>query len=125
MDDIFNILFFVVTIIVFVLSAIRKGKGTNKEPQSNIQQSLESLFDLPIEKEYETEDDFVQHVPEKEAEVIESEKSDEKVIDIKESHKNIPDVIKKAEIGSDKTEKVEFDLRSAIIYKEILNRKEF
>lgn len=125
MDDIFNILFFAVAIIVFIVSAIRKNKRGAQKPKSNIQSSIEALFDIPQERQVIETNDFIQHVE------TNKEKVSKTVFEniIEKKHKErvsvIPDKIKEYEISDVSESDGTFDLRSAIIYKEILNRKEF
>lgn len=125
MDDIFNILFFVVTIIIFIISAIRKNKKGSQKPKNSIQSSIESFFDIPQEEIKVETNDFMQQVSINKDDLEEIEIPKKVTRDFTEAKSVIPDEIKEDEIGRPSEAGIEFDLRSAIIYKEILNRKEF
>ncbi|MGE4287611.1 MAG: hypothetical protein AB7E36_02890 [Salinivirgaceae bacterium] len=122
MDDLIQILFFVLTFVLFVFSAIRKQKKPNNKPASAVDVTLESLFGIPMaeepqqtqvndyitkeEEEYEFGTD--EGVPELMPETVTSKVEEEMDGDEEESE-NIP--------------AYDFDLRKAVIYSEILNRK--
>ena len=127
MDDVIQILVFVVTIVIFIASAVIKQKKKPNGKSSNFESVVESLFGIPsevnqpvkspiIKDYYEEEEDFV---------IVESKKTEkeyeEGVRSIKlENNVNRVELIEEEEDDED-----QFDLRQAIIYSEIINRKEF
>lgn len=127
MDDLIQILFFVLTFALFVFSAIRKQKKPNNKPASAVDVTLESLFGIPIveepqqtrvndylteEEEYEfgTDEGVSAAKPEMVNQLVEEEVEDEKEWEEEDSQSKIAH---------------EFDLRKAVIYSEILNRKAY
>lgn len=142
MDDLIQILVFVVTFIVFIASAIMKNKKKPDAKVSNFESVVESIFGIPQENlsfqkqvpvndfyqdnftsESFFEDEYNRPTISKEN----SEKKLEKLIK-EEGINAIPDEINSFsdELDADKvTERPEFDLRQAVIYSEILNRKYF
>jgi hypothetical protein len=122
MDDLIQILFFVLTFALFVFSAIRKQKKPNNKPASAVEVTLESLFGIPmVEEPQQTQ---VNDYFTKEEEEYEFG-ADEGVSEL------IPETVNtmvEEETDSDDDESEnnpahEFDLRKAVIYSEILNRK--
>ena len=125
MDDLIQILFFVLAFALFVFSAIRKQKKPNNKPASAAEVTLESLFGIPMveepqqtrvndylaeEEEYEfgTDEGVLEPKPEKVNQLVDEEVEEEKEWEEEESQSKIAH---------------EFDLRKAVIYSEILNRK--
>jgi hypothetical protein len=121
MDDLIQILFFVLTFALFVFSAIRKQKKPNNKPASAVDVTLESLFGIPMveERQPSRTDEYLTEEDEYEF------GADEGVSEL------IPETVtSKVEEETDRDEEesdynpaYEFDLRKAVIYSEILNRK--
>ncbi|PKP11419.1 MAG: hypothetical protein CVU09_03900 [Bacteroidetes bacterium HGW-Bacteroidetes-4] len=126
MDDLIQILFFVLTFALFVFSAIRKQKKPNNKPASAVEVTLESLFGIPMVEEpqqtqvndyltkeeegYEfgTDEGVSAAKPEMVNQLVDDEVKEEKEWEEEKSQSKIAH---------------EFDLRKAVIYSEILNRK--
>ncbi|MGD9992827.1 MAG: hypothetical protein AB7S69_05975 [Salinivirgaceae bacterium] len=125
MDDLIQILFFVLTFALFVFSAIRKQKKPNNKPASAVDVTLESLFGIPMVEErqpsrtdeYLAEEDEYEFgadegvsatKPEMVNHLVDEEVEEEKEWEEEESQSKIAQ---------------EFDLRKAVIYSEIINRK--
>lgn len=142
MDDLIQILIFVVTFIVFIASAIMKNKKKPDAKATNFESVVESIFGIPQEnlsfQKQVPMNDFYQDnftsesffEDEYNRKTISKESSDKKLEKlIKEEGINaIPDNINSisAEFDTDNgIERPEFDLRQAVIYSEILNRKYF
>jgi hypothetical protein len=142
MDDLIQILVFVVTFIVFIASAIMKNKKKPDAKVGNFESVVESIFGIPQEnlsfQKQVPVNDFYQDnftsesffEDEYNRPTISKENSDKKLEKlIKEEGINaIPDDINtfSDEFDADEvTERPKFDLRQAVIYSEILNRKYF
>ena len=142
MDDLIQILVFVVTFIVFIASAIMKNKKKPDAKVSNFESVVESIFGIPQEnlsfQKQVPANDFYQDnftsesffEDEYNRPTISKENSEKKLEKlIKEEGINaIPDDINtfSDEFDADEvTDRYEFDLRQAVIYSEILNRKYF
>lgn len=124
MDELINILVFIGTIAVFIFSAIRKNKNTPNKAQENSAVSLESLFGIQTEEaiDAKTEEVDIAVIEKKPAHKKESYTEN----NIEPESKNaVPDMIKEGEIGDLQPNEDRFDLKSAIVYTEILKRKNF
>ena len=122
MDDIVQVLLFVLTLVIFIFSALRKQKKKPIASVSPADNLLESLFGIPqpnpvfapVEDEMETE-----HYSEIMINPVTATLPEEGIV-----------AITKPEASSRIAEEDEkpfqnFDLRTAIIYNEILTRKNF
>ncbi len=124
MDDLKNILVFVVTIAFFIFSAIRKSKKKSPSKAGSIPQSIESLFGLQSESDGFNDVTKQYDIPVDSVENKKVEANDEEII-VDEGINAIPDEIKKTQITDIIIEKPVFDLKAAVLYSEILKRKEF
>lgn len=124
MDELINILVFIGTIAVFIFSAIRKTKKAPNTGKENSQVNLESLFGFQTEPVAETRNEMADITIANNTIVNEKEPDyEEKIIPKREDP--IPDKIKDGEIGGQQHKKERFDLKAAIVYTEILKRKNF
>lgn len=124
MDELINILVFVVTIVIFIVSAIRKS---NKQPGKSNNKSkvdLESLFGIQVEEPITVETEKPKEVVVKEKPMVDKKARIEKKTKLGGIN-NIPNPIKETEIKENVDNEPEFNLQSAIIYTEILKRKNF
>lgn len=125
MDNIFELVVFFVTAIIFIVSAITKQKKKSNAKPSNVENLVESLFGLPDETQQ-------QNIAEEEPiEYQETKTTYQPKTDFKrtESTIGIKDAIPKDDIATmeneEEDEEIDFDVRQAVIYSEILNRKHF
>lgn len=117
--DLDNIIYIIATIVIFVVSLLGQKKKKVEVPAS--QQEDEGVFTLnDFEKildrkqEYRQTEEVVEEEPEKIEEVS---------VDNEEKHK---ESLKKGNIYADDEENQDgFDVKSAIIYSSILERKKF
>ncbi len=121
MDDLKNILVFVATIAFFIFSAIRKSKKKTASKGGNISESIESMFGLQTEH-IQPSNQF--EAPANLIDVKNDEISNKEII-IKEEVNKMPNEIKQTQITDTIENKPVFDLKEAVIYSEILKRKEF
>lgn len=137
MDDFSQIIGIILAIIFFIASAIRKKNKKNGAPvkENKLSDVLESFLGGEIQHEQEPEPDFVTpyeaEVPKYEPVVRENPKS---TIHSNEEQSSISSSIggtlhsltKKNPMAKPKEKKKHnIDLRQAVIYSEILNRKEY
>lgn len=125
MDDLFQVLIFIITFIIFIVSAVRKQKKKSGNKSKGIEGVIESFFGVQeklIPKPQEVQFEY----PTQEEIVTETIKVD------KPLHEEGEDVIPNSESSIDAYDEVddeieasEFDLQSAVIYSEILNRKTY
>lgn len=123
MDDLVQVLFFLVTLGLFIFSAIRKQKKqpNQKESQPNlIDNTFESLFGIPIEDKNTMPKNTLTHEKEISNNPVNVISDEEVFIDQKDEQSE--ELIEPTEPN---TIPYNFDLKSAIIYNEILNRKHF
>jgi len=122
MDELINILVFVGTIAVFIYSAIRKTKKQPEKGKPVPSVSLESLFGIQVEPITEPKVEVTDEpMPYVKPEYIEEPKL-KKTLKTQEIGA-IPNEIKKNEISDPIIEEESFDLKSAVVYTEILKRK--
>lgn len=125
MDELINVLIFVGTIVVFIVSAIRKNKGKSEKSPNDFSSSIASFFgDVTVDQRKEQEV-VVEHPTPKEHKPFSRYQSIAESMKDKKVRNDISEVIKNTEINDNPNSSIDFDLRSAIIYKEILDRKEF
>jgi len=131
MDDTIQILVFVVTIIVFIVSAVMQQKKKPDAPKSsNFETIVESFFGIPqensqVQREEIRTDYFQSEYTERDAVQNDSFKvRKEKMVDLvnTEGVNAIADPVEESHVDDVVTP---FDARQAIIYSEILNRKYF
>lgn len=123
MDDLVQVLLFVLTLVIFIFSALRKQKKKPTASVSPADNLLESLFGIPQPNPVYTSID---------EEAIEKRYTE---VEIKPVTPTLPDegivaITNKPEASSFIYEEEEetyqpIDLRAAIIYNEILTRKNF
>lgn len=126
MDDVIQVVVFVVTFIIFIVSAILKQKKKTNTKNNNFGKVVESIFGLSVEAPQEPHEDAF----------IDSMIIDE--VGIKSNQKQKPFVNEGVDAIPDKADEIyndfeneeeidepSFDLRKAVIYTEILNRKTF
>lgn len=129
MDDLIQVLVFLVTFIVFIASAIIKQKKKPKTSNNNFDTLVESIFGVaPVN----TANPVYQ---ESSAFVDASEREDERVINsakenafLDEGKDAIPEIKTEQSLNlEEETQEEEtiFDVRKAVIYSAILNRKYF
>lgn len=121
MEDIIQILVFAVSIVIFAVGAIRKQKNNANKTTGSFNNSLESLFDAFADTQQHTIiETQVAKKPEKIVNKVVNKKADlqdgQKAVFAKKTA-NKPKVIK--------TGQNNFNLKSAFIYSEIINRKYF
>lgn len=136
MDDLVQVLIFVATAIFFIFSAVKKSKKKSGNKSVTFESVVESFLGEPVKKaqelEVEPDTEFTQHQAwfeqeHDEVSVVEPSKSTKSSFE-EEGVDAIPD--KKStsnlayEIEEEEAE-LEFDLREAVIYSEILNRKTY
>lgn len=122
MDDLIQILLFVLTFVLIVFSAIRKQKKPNSKQASTVDISLESLFGIPQVEEPQSR---VREFPVEEADDYEfgtDEGVSEPIPEIVNQESEFVEVEEEKEESQSKIAH-DFDLRKAVIYSEILNRK--
>ncbi|MFA6402929.1 MAG: hypothetical protein WCX31_15110 [Salinivirgaceae bacterium] len=123
MDDLVQVLLFVLTLVIFIFSALRKQKkkpATNVSPADNL---LESLFGIPQPSPvYASVDEEAneEHYAEVEIKPVSPRLPDEGIVAIT----NKPEASSLIYEEEEKTYQP-IDLRTAIIYNEILTRKNF
>ena len=118
MDDIIQILFFVLTFALFVYSAIRKQKKQPTKQKGALDHALESFLGFPL-----TAEPLHEKAQYSESRFTEELDSKPQWVD-KQKETKIEAPIKINEAFEEEAPiKPAFDLRSAIIYSEILNRK--
>ncbi|MBI9067127.1 MAG: hypothetical protein JEZ09_07535 [Salinivirgaceae bacterium] len=121
MDDLIQILIVVGSFVVFIISAIRKQKKKPLIAASSAEESIASVFGLNTYDDDKFVDRNTNSYMNSEAEAsnIGKEKAvnDKQTIDNKKQVLEYIDDIEDCDYG--------FDLRSAVIYSEILNRKNF
>lgn len=136
MDDTIQILVFVVTFIVFIVSAIMQQKKKPNAKSSNFESVVESIFGIPQEspqfqKEVSQNDYFQSEYNESDAlqnESFRSRRDNMAKLVEKEGVKGIVDPLSIPEEDSHQEDELAlapFDARQAIIYSEIMNRKYF
>lgn len=151
-DNFDTILYIIIALIAFVISAIGKKKK-KPEPSENDQSVFNTLIndEIPVYKEFEKifniQDAVVEkepvtkpqskniekiHIPEGRARLIEKNslltKSYVSSVHVQENNEIFNHAITNNDLThDDETEKniEEFDLRNAIVYSEILNRKKY
>ncbi len=125
MDDLFQVLIFVVTFIIFIVSAVRKQKKKAGKKVSGIEGLLESFLGQQ-EKPAHTPEEVRFEYPVQEEIITNTAKVTkplrEEGIDAIPDKKIKDDVY---DIVDEEIEESEFDLQSAVIYSEILNRKSY
>ena len=125
MEDVIQVLIFVVTFIIFIVSAVRKQKKKPNAKSSSFNGLIESVLGVPEEirqPQQNIDYDSFQN----DTFIDTDTKSNETLVD--EGIDAIPDNnvddivdIETEDVSPEST----FDLRSAVIYSEILNRKTF
>jgi hypothetical protein len=117
MDDLIQVLFFVLTFALFIYSAIRKQKKPNRQvkPIDNV---LESFLGIPLENEpIKTEEQQQYNLN-----IFENKVS---IVDNQTDTKQEANLAKEMEPEEFNYQEPPFDLRSAVIYSEILNRRTY
>jgi hypothetical protein len=126
MDDAIQVLVFVVTFIIFIVSAVMKQKKKANTKNNNFGNVIESIFGLSVEAPPEPQEDaFVDDIKIDEVGVT-SNPNQESFVN--EGVNAIPDKVNENYNDFESEEELEessFDLRKAVIYTEILNRKTF
>ncbi len=133
MDDIIQVLVFLVTFIIFIASAIMKKKKKPGAKNSNFESLVESFFGVsaqnqPIKKEVQSEQEVSFFEDENKIKNKRVAKNSINTQFIEEGIDAIPDNNDGVKLGNqidNETVEAEFDLREAVIYSEILNRKVF
>lgn len=143
MDDLIQLLVFAITFIVFIASAIMKQKKKPEAKNSNFESVVESLFGIPtepirVQKEtpyveydwndnpkntFDLHDEFIDPKQKAYNDKLAQLVKEEGVKAIK-----VPDEEKFVDVHADEEVEAEvfhFDLRQAVIYSEIMNRKYF
>lgn len=125
MDDLLEIIAFLVTFVIFIVSAIIKQKNKNTTPSESNNGFMETFFDM---------DEATEEAYSKGEILEESLKRKQKMADEKSSQLQAQEGVDAIPDGEDEfyegqeqlaSIKDDFDLRKAVIYSEILNRKTF
>lgn len=121
MDELIQILVFVVSFVVFIVSALRKQKRKVVHEANDINHDLLDFFNVNETNEEKEGELKINSVNEKIVEQSKkNKKSHDKEVIINEKTNQTNEYI------DDNTDNdIEFDLRSAVIYSEILKRKTF
>ncbi|MDA3891935.1 MAG: hypothetical protein PF517_09775 [Salinivirgaceae bacterium] len=122
MDNIFEIVVFFITAIIFIISAVAKQKKKSNGKQTNVGNLVASFFGIPDELKQRP-----QIIYEEEPNQFEDIKQTTMRNEISSSDEGV-DAIPNNEaedFEQDDTTQIDFDLRKAVIYSEILNRKEY
>ncbi len=123
MDDIIQVLIFLGTIIIFIVSAVAKQKKKPNQTNKKFDNVLEELFGFPSENPVMAQNPF--RPADFESQTVEKS-TIEAPTTTKEGVKAIPDddLEEIEESADNETENNSvFDLRQAVIFSEILNRK--
>lgn len=124
MDDLIQVLIFIVTFIIFIVSAVRKQKKKPTTGSSGFDEAFESLFGLPTVTENPIP--ATEPPPVKKSEPRILKKEQKQPVLFEEGIDAIPNKTTRNENEVDKNQVLgEFDLRQAVIYQTILSRKEF
>lgn len=125
MDDFIQVLVLIVTLVIFVVSALRKQKKNGPQNSETLNKTLESLFGIP----QEMVNPVVTEEPVKNLQVKKDQRANlSKKTIIQEPQAEGEKVIQdKVEIDEPENEyrNKEFNLRDAVIYSEILSRKAY
>lgn len=125
MENIFELVVFFITAVIFIVSAITKQKKkTNQQTHtSGMDNLVESFFgiteDTVEEPQVEAEQTFNEAPVDRTKKVVYNNKI------AKETEKDVPNKRFVTPSEEKEEEAIDFDLRQAIIYSEILNRKHF
>jgi len=127
MEDVIQVLVFVVTFIIFIVSAIRKQKKKPNAKSKNFNGLIESMLGVSTETQPSQPQQNIEYDSFQDDTFIDTSKKTNEVL-ADEEIDAIPDTDKKDMVDieeEDITSESAFDLRSAVIYSEILNRKTF
>lgn len=132
MDDFIQVLIFLVTFIIFIVSAVRKQKKKSGGKSSSFESVIESFFGVQEKNTPEQQiPQYEQQENQFEQQIISDTNISKRKADkplYKEGVDAIPNrddynyLEKETEEEDDESE---FDLQSAVIYSEILNRRTF
>jgi len=120
MDDFFQIMVLLITIVIFVVSALRKQKKQTNQNPAIIDGVLESFFGIPPELKRP----IIEDEPEVQQPVEVIAKKPYKPDNVVEGEKAIINKPVENELVNE-SQGIEFNLRDAVIYSEILNRRTF
>lgn len=122
MDEFIEVILFVITIVIFIVSAIRKQKKKPDGKKAGMQSVLESFLGVEKEQVLTADNYFDSESGRPVKESVEFQPSVSKDFN-SEGIDSIPDSDDYEEEVSDTNSGFQFDLRSAVIYSEIMNRK--
>ena len=129
MDDLIQILLFVATLVILIVSSVRKQKKKSGNKSFSFENVLESFLGEPVKNraEPQTEQQQAWSNQQYDEDSVEEPQQPEKPkfeegVSAITNNKNQSDGAYEIE---EKQSEIEFDLREAIIYSEILNRKTY
>lgn len=123
MDNFFEIIIFIITAVIFVVSAVTKQKKKSVGNSNGMDNLVESFLGIP-------QDEYGNNVSQAKEEqvLIDEMKEAKQAKEPLNTEKNVDAMpeFKEDELRSeDEVKTVDFDVRQAVIYSEILNRKHF
>lgn len=123
MENLFELIVFFITAVIFIVSAITKQKKKPNEQSSGMDNLVESFFGLVEESNVSQRNERQEVAYENKEEIVQRQKEEKKITYERASEHAEKE---KKDIESDvESQAVDFDLRKAVIYSEILNRKHF
>lgn len=123
MDNVFELIVFLITAVIFIVSAITKQKKKPNQKVSGMDNLVESFFGITEEPEPYV--DSTDDSPVIEHSRLKTNNENREVKNVKEEVNVMPDIEDERKDVEDSDQLADFDLRQAVIYSEILNRKHF